>query len=83
MIMNDHVPESDEVGGHIYRLAQANRLVRWLKSGGDEAEYRAMLGPDNKIKPEPEDIEAAKNDQLEEFVPPPGWTLPDWTKREK
>jgi hypothetical protein len=42
-----------------------------------------MLGPDNKIKPEPEDIEAAKNDQLEEFVPPPGWTLPDWTKREK
>jgi len=44
----------------IYRLAQANRLVRWLKSGGDEAEYRAMLGPDSKIEPEPEDIEAAK-----------------------
>lgn len=39
-----------------------------------------MLGPDGKIEPEPEDIEAAMNDQLEEFTPPPGWTSPDWIK---
>jgi hypothetical protein len=80
MIMNDRVPESDEAGGYIYRLAQANRLVRWLKSGGDEAEYRAMLGPDGKIEPESRDIEAVEKDQLEEFNPPPGWTPPDWMK---
>jgi hypothetical protein len=40
MIMNDRVPEVRRSGvDYIYRLAQANRLVRWLKSGGDEAEY--------------------------------------------
>lgn len=64
--------ESDEVGGHIWRLAQTNRLLRFCAEQGidpnspdiDNPDLKLLapiLDDDGNIVPEAEDIETAKN----------------------
>jgi len=67
---DDRVRESDEVSGHMWRLAQTNRLRRYCEARGVDAEA-VMAGRTDldlspicdhggKIMPEPVDIDAAR-----------------------
>lgn len=63
-----NTPESDEVAAHQYRLAQANRVIRFAESHGmDGAEVLAgrvdldldpICDENGKIVPEPIDFES-------------------------
>lgn len=62
-------PESDEVAGYQYRLAQARRLIRYcaflnldvkaVLEGRIEVDVDPICGEDGKIKPEPIDLNVA------------------------
>jgi len=61
------IPESNEVAGHQYRLAQANRFIRHcaelgvnpsdVMEGRVEIDLGPIRGEDGKIKPEPIDLD--------------------------
>jgi hypothetical protein len=63
-------PESDEVAAHQYRLAQANRLLRFCRDNGvDPADVMngqvqldldPICGVNGKITPEPADYDAVR-----------------------
>jgi hypothetical protein len=66
------VPESDEVAGHMYRLAQAARLIRFCQEFGFDID-EAMAGnvdltpiedANGKIEPEAVDFEAVERPAL-------------------
>lgn len=67
---DDKTPESAEVAMHIYRRAQANRVLRYCQSHGiDEARMMAgefdltpILDDEGHIRPEREDIIAARSE---------------------
>ncbi len=69
--MSDHkTPESAEVATHIYRRAQANRVLRYCQSQGiDQAKMLAgefdltpILDQEGRIRPEREDLIAARSE---------------------
>ena len=68
------VPEPDEVAAHQWRLAQANRVIRFCEAEGidygeliagrlDKSVLVPILDEDGTITPEPIDLEAARKQQ--------------------
>jgi hypothetical protein len=68
------VPEHDEVAAHQYRLAQANRVIRFCEAKGidyseliagrlDKSVLVPIMDEDGTITPELVDLEAVKKQQ--------------------
>jgi hypothetical protein len=53
-------------------VAQAQRPLRWFESGGGEPDHGAMLGPDGRIVPQPDDAAAVRNEFQPRVLREPG-----------
>ena len=58
----EQVPPSDEVAANLYRLAQANRMIRFAEDSTDAPTYDDQ----GKVVPEAEDFQAVKRQRGEQ-----------------